>query len=367
MRQALTTELLDAIVGVESPHGFLSVYAGTDPSDRDRARIELKTELARVEAEDAGDSISADFHDALKTIRSRVEEALLGRFAIAGFVPIGRPATDAIWVELPGVASTLLVRSPEPYTLPLLSEIERFGDRGVVTVARDRIAVYEWARGALEELERQSVDVDTASWRDSEGAFNAVAAGNAGGSAGAAMSTVGSSDAYGHKLEQATVAELASVAAPLIDHRADERGWRRLVWFGDREIVDVVRASMREGDLVHVVSDDVQVLGDSREALLNRVQQTSEARWTKDSADSIQALSERPPTDRVESVEEAGVLALEGRVDQLYVTTPANPVVDDGSRRINAVVSAVVRHGGRVRALRAPDDDDLEIVASLRW
>ena len=93
----------------------------------------------------------------------------------------------------------------------------------------------------------------------------------------------------------------------------------------------------------------------------------SEQQWTQDSRNSVHALAERRPADRVESVEEAGTLAREGRVEELYVTLPDELVVDDDRRQINALHGAVVRCGGRARALRAAGSDDLKIVADLRW
>ncbi len=366
MRQMLRPALLEDLLRVEAPGGFLTVYAGADPTDPDRARIEFKTERARVEAEHDGQGSSAAVHEALEAIDAGVEETLQGNGAVAGFVPIGADGMEAIWMDAPGVESTTLVHDASPYALPLLSTVEQFGVCGVVTVAGDQIAVHEWRNGRLEELDHRSVDVDTGAWRDSDGSFNAANTGRSGVGGVGAMSTVGSDDSYSRKLEDATVAQLANVGAPLIAHRTEDRGWRRLVWFGASAIVDTLRSSMGDSGLVHVVGDDVQLLRGSPGDLLERVVETNEATWTTDSRAAVESMAERAPAGRVDSVEEAGTLAREGRIDQLYVTVP-NAHVDDYRRQINALLGAAVRHGGSVRALRATGSECPTVVASLRW
>ena len=371
MRHALKASLLDDVNRLESPLGVVSVYAGVDHADPDRVRIELKNECARIEAERVEDGSVEALRDALEVIGGGVQDALLGRFAVAGFVPIGSSNVDAIWVDLPEVASTTVVLDTSAYALPLLPMIARFATSGVVTVARDQIALYQWAHGGLEELERRAVDVDTATWRDTDGPFNAVAAGaSSGGAATGVKSTIGSNDAYADKLEGALIAELASIAAPLIARRADERSWERLVWFGNPAIVDSVREAMGDTRITHVVADDAQVLSLSRDQLLERVRDVCEQRWTRDGGATIRALAERRPAERVENVEEARTLAREGRVGELFVIVPDALVVDDDHRHINALIGDVARHGGQVRALPATATDDpatTRVVATLRW
>ena len=370
-RHALSERLLDVITALQSPHGFVSVYAGIDRGDPDRVRIELKSACARIEAEHTRDETREQLSVVLRSITAAVHDALVGRTkAIAGFVAIGSQPADAIWVELPEVASTTVIVDPCPYALPLLAMIEQFSVSGVVTVARDQIAVYEWAHGGLEQRKRQSVDVDTSAWRDSDGPFNAGAVGGSPRGGSGAQSTIGSDDAYAEKLDAAIVDKLARVAAPLIDRHVDEGGWKQLMWFGDAAIVDAVRGAMGAARVTHVAGDDVQVLGVSREQLVERVREVTEQRWAQDGSATLRSLAERRPADRVENVQEARTLAREGRVADLYVTVAEEYVVDDDRREINSLIGEVARHGGRVRALpgeRSGDDPGTGIVATLRW
>ncbi len=358
----LRADLLAAILRLDAPHGVLSVYAATDPADPDRARIEFKNACADLERAARDNGSGKEVHDALQTAHAGARAALHGGAAIAGFVPLGPSGADAIWVALPAAVPATVVRDAGPYALPLLSMIERFGESGVVTVARDRLALYDWANGSLEELERRSVDVDTGTWRVTQGPFNAASAGASG-----AISTVGSSDDYDHKLEDATVAELARVAAELIAAHGAQRRWERLMWFGDAAVVAAARASLRDDKLVHVVGDEAQMLGEAPAALLERVRRTSDERWRDDTLVRVRALAERRPADRVESLEETGTLAGDGRVGELYVTVTDDVVVDEHHRRVNALLADVVRHGGQVRGLRRAGEEDQAVVATLRW
>ncbi len=365
--RALRPELLESIARVQAPFGFLSVYVGTDAADPDRARIELKNQCARIEEAHAGSESAPQLHDAMERLRNGVQNALGAGFAIGGFIPVGGAESDSIWVDLPGGGQTLVAHDAAPYTLPLLAMIERFAASGVVTVAHDQLAVHESARGALDELARQSVDVDTATWRDTNGPSNAVASGRPGGAGVGAMSSGSSGDAYEDKLDRAGVAELAGVAAPLLDRLVAERGWERLIWFGDAAIIGSVRASLHRDDLVHIDAGGAQVLSESRDELAARVDLARRERWTHDSEALIRTLRERRPADRVESVQEASTLAREGRVADLAVMVPDATSQEPGDHDINALLGDVLRHGGHVRALDAPGDDAMSIVASLRW
>ncbi len=366
-RRALRRDLLASIVRLEAPLGVLSVYAGADPAEPDRARIELKNQCALIEAAREDSESAEQLHDAMQHLQAGVQETLRGPFSIAGFIPVGGPARDAIWVDLPPSVATLVTRDASPDTLPLVAMIERFGECGVVTVARDRIAVYQSARGTVDELARHAVGVDTASWRDTDGPSNAVASGRSGASGVGAMSTIGSSDAYEQKLDNATVAELVGVAAPLIDRLAAERCWERVMWFGDAAVVKAICASLRRDDLVHIGGDGAHVLDESRDELAARVDRARDASWTRDGEALVESLRERRPGHRVESVEEAGTLAREGRIEELAVMVPDTPPADARRHDINELLGDVLRHGGHVHALHAPDDDAVNIVAGLRW
>ncbi len=364
--QPLSTDLLDALVRKEASQGFLTVYAGTDPSDPERARIELKNACARLEN---GPTADADARTAaVEQVRAGVEHAPRGRFATVGFIPIGGPADDAVWVDLPGVDATVVVQHDAPYVLPLLPLIEQFGERGVVAVARDRFAVHHWSQGRLHELQRLEVDVDTGSWRDSEGPANAATAGGrAAGSTGATMSSTGTGDAYARKHEDATIAELARVAGPVIERCVGEHAWTSLVWLGDPAIIETVRDALAPAPIVHVHGDDGQLLGETHEALLDRVRDATASQWAQESRHRLQGLRERSATDRVESLEEAGTLAREGRVQTLDVSVPQPLTLDPTNLGLNALVGEVLRHGGTVRALEAGDGTTPRLIATLRW
>lgn len=370
MRDLLNQSVLASISRAESSGGFVSVYAGADRADPDRPRIELKNAFGRIETEHADDDSLEPLLAALGVARAGVEDAVRGGVGVAGFVPIGGLAQDAHWVGLPSEIAATVVVGARPYVLPLTTMVERFGVAGVVAIARDQIAIHQWAGGRLEEFSRRSVDVDTMTWRDTQGPFNAAAAGNPSGGSGGAQSAVGTADAYAEKLERATIAELAGIAAPLIGSHVDEGGWERLVWFGDRAIAGAVRELMGDRQIVHVSADDAQVLGLAGEALADRVREATQDRWTQDGEAAVHALAERHPAERAEGLDEASARAREGRVGELFVAVADPFAVDDDHVRVNALIDEVGRHGGQVRALPPVRDDDrarTSVAATLRW
>ncbi len=327
----LTDDLLESILRVEAPSGFLSVYAGTDAADPDRVRIELKNQCARVEKARDDAVPERDLDEAVRRLHAGISETLQGAFAVAGFIPIGGPASDIVWVDLPGGVPTLVTQGPSPDILPVLSLIERFGEGGVVTLARGQVAVFHASRGTIDELARETVSVDTSDWPDAEGPFNAAASGRTVGTG--AKSSIGSADAYEQKLDDAVVAEVVEVAAPLVDRFAAERGWKRVVWFGDAAVVDAVRAALRLHGLVHSVGDSVQLLDETLDALAARVDAVREAEWARSSEVAARALRERRPVDRVESVEEALTLSRDGRLKDLSIMLPPDLPTEAASPR----------------------------------
>ena len=155
---------------------------------------------------------------------------------------------DGRWVDLPpGIRPAVVVVGASPYVLPLTTTVERFGrhgrggDRG-----RGRIALHHvGGRPPAGTPTRRSVDADTMTWRDTQGACNAALARRPAerDRRRGAVPTVGTGDADAGKLERAAMA--GSRASP---HRwsgptPDARGWERLARFGDAATAGAVRPS----------------------------------------------------------------------------------------------------------------------------
>jgi hypothetical protein len=384
MHHAFTNAALADIVALEAPHGIVSVYASIDLESRDRVRIEFD-HAARDAAQARGEAVpAAELKAALEVARKRMQDALVGRSAsvaaIAGFIPVGAE-DDAVWVAAPEVEATLVVHDSVPFLLPLLRTMELYGAGGVVTLAMDRVVVYEWADGRLEEAARHEVEVDTDQWRSTDGPFNATAASGSGGAGGrGARSTITSHDAFNDKVEAEAIAQLSREVAPVIDELARSRRWDRIIWFGTPQSVAAVRRSLSQDGIVrHVEGGDAIVVAAQNDGLRERVRAATERHWLGNAKTALKTVAERPPSERVEDLDEAATLARDGRIGDLYVHAPERPVATDEARRINALVGEVVRRGGQVHAL--PQDEDAasrngnggseqaagSILATLRW
>ncbi|HEU5142609.1 MAG TPA: VLRF1 family aeRF1-type release factor [Solirubrobacterales bacterium] len=147
------------------PHGVVSVYVGFDPADRGGAwRTELRNALAKVlEARNGG---SHGERAALRGTIERIEDRFgnhdrsLPRGEV-GFVEVSeRGGGDHWWApHLAPEADVCACVAERPVVSPLLYLAEHGCPRGAGLLSAERVRLFEWAPGTLEELENWELTV----------------------------------------------------------------------------------------------------------------------------------------------------------------------------------------------------------------
>jgi release factor family 10 len=223
------------------PHGVVSVYLGFDPADRGGAwRTELRNALAHVLH--AKEDADHETRVALKATVARIEE----RFANhdrglprgeVGFVEVSdNGAAEHWWTpHMAPDADVCACVAERPVVSPLLYLAEHGCPRGVALLSAERVRLFEWAPGHLEELEAPELALYSSEWRERKAATVPDPA------RGQGVSAAGR-DRYDDRLadnRERFLIECGHRAAQL----AGERGWQQIDTFG---IVDHVRC-FRQG------------------------------------------------------------------------------------------------------------------------
>jgi Bacterial archaeo-eukaryotic release factor family 10 len=155
------------------PHGVLSVYLGFDPADRGGAwRTELRNGLdAVLEAQREAE------HDRRVALRATAKR-LMERFedgdlrppprGEAGFVEVADKGGAERWFGASSApAATACVEfAPEPVVAPLLALCGHNGPRGVALLSSERVRLFCFAGGALEEIEDWELSITSLDWRE---------------------------------------------------------------------------------------------------------------------------------------------------------------------------------------------------------
>jgi peptide subunit release factor 1 (eRF1) len=221
--------------------GVISVYLGFDPADRGGAwRTELRNALAQVRQ--AKSEADHQARVALKATIERIEE----RFANhdrslprgeVGFVEVSDDGGAEHW-WIPFMAPEVEVCAciaERPVLSPFLYLSEHGCPRGVALLSAERVRLFEWAPGHLEELDASELELYTGDWRERK----AVAVSDT--ARGQAVSAAGR-DRFDDRLadnRDRFLVEVGQRASRL----AVERGWQQVDVFG---AADHVR-SFRQG------------------------------------------------------------------------------------------------------------------------
>ena len=196
--------------------GVVSVYLAIDHADRSEGwRIELKDQLAGVERE--------------------VAERILGRFGRDAPPPAGRTQVGyveaggerrEIWnaFQMDGIA-TEVVAAPRPYLAPLVRMLDDGSPVGVVVVSLERVRVFEWALGQIEELDGWELEITSLDWHERKAPRARPGAGAPGRAHRVATSTRSGSSttASASSSRPASWSSRATASAP----------WRRIVVIGE--------------------------------------------------------------------------------------------------------------------------------------
>lgn len=223
---------LRELLGIEPPHGVLSIYLQVDHADRGGGwRIALADALREaVTAAERG--ADRDLTLALKATAERVTgrfagggEASVGNGHV-GLVEISRQDGEQRWWASAAAprAKALAVVGARPHLLPLLEMIDDNRCRGVVAVTGERARLLEWEEAALTEIEAREMSAG-GDPRERKAPRNAdIPAGQAPTSSGR--------DLYEQRLDDHRRRFVEEVAER-VGVVAGERGWGELLCFGD--------------------------------------------------------------------------------------------------------------------------------------
>lgn len=192
------------LIGWETKHGVVSVYVEIDPGDRGGAwRIELRDRLDEITAaaKQEGDrERRAAVEATVERVRDRFQSDAppSGRMQI-GFLEAspkpGREAREEWFAVQHPVERTRVVHSPRPYVRTLAEVLDGGRPRAIAALSAERVRLFEWRLGAIEELAARELELFALDWRERKAPQSRdPATSQAVGSAGR--------DQYGQRLEQ---------------------------------------------------------------------------------------------------------------------------------------------------------------------
>ena len=169
------TDELRSLVGWEPPHGVLSVYVAIDPGDRGGAwRIELRDRLDEAVAV-AQDDPDRERRLAIQATAGRIAERFDADGQPSGRVQIGFVEVRAKhahsereeWfaVQYP-VAPTMVAHGPRPNLRPLAEILDDGRARGVVALSSERVRLFGWRLGSIEEVANHEFEFFERDWRE---------------------------------------------------------------------------------------------------------------------------------------------------------------------------------------------------------
>ena len=222
------------------PGGVVSVYLEIDPGDRGEGwRIELR--------------------DRLREVDGGVARRVLGRFpadspthgrAHIGFVEVDGDAREVWETAQAPLARTEILQRPTPYLTPLLRLLDDGWPVGVVVVALERVRVFEWALGGIDELEGWELEVTDLDWQERKAPRRDPQSGGTGVSASGR-------DQHAQRLEHNRDRFLKQ-AGHLVTSRYAKRPWRRIVVIGDADRPRLLIEGLgKQGRLAHEVRQDL--------------------------------------------------------------------------------------------------------------
>ncbi|HEX2467507.1 MAG TPA: VLRF1 family aeRF1-type release factor [Solirubrobacterales bacterium] len=267
------------------PLGVISVYLDLRPEDRgDPWRIELEHGLmAAVKRAEGGRQKSALEQTARRiSARFPAEPAEQEGRTQVGFVEVARKPAREEWFELqmPLDASAVCLNN-RPVVLPLVTLIDDGTPRGAATVSSERVRLFEWAFGQLEEIDDWELEYFGLDWRERK-------AQRPGDPARVQGAKAAGRDQYGQRLE-ANREHFLRDTGRLAAAEIRERGIDELLAFGDpravRELSEGTGAGIsvraageqnligaRVGEIQSQVTSSIDELNRERElALVTRV------------------------------------------------------------------------------------------------
>jgi Bacterial archaeo-eukaryotic release factor family 5 len=257
---------IDELLDWRPDFGVVTVCVGIDPGDRSEGwLIELRKQLkSAVEADD-------DRHDrgrALTATAQRVldrfdgEELPSGRCQI-GFCEAAERRARDIWsgAQIDGFP-TRVSYADRPRLTPLLKLLDDGAAIGAIAVSAERVHLYEWKLGALDLVHDWEAVMFMRDWRERKARKPANLARTQGASASGR-------DQFAQRLEH-NRARFLKDTGRLSAEEARNRGWRRLIAFGDPEHVRELAEGAEKGTEVEL-AEEADVISEERGRLLERV------------------------------------------------------------------------------------------------
>jgi hypothetical protein len=258
----------------EPAGGVLSVYFEIDPGDRSEGwRIALRDELDDYPA------------PVVKRVLDRYRE---GQPHPSGRTQIGFLDADGereLWTTTQTPLDRMsVVHAPRPYLTPLVRLLDEGGPFGVVAASLERVRVFEWALGSIDELDGWELEITSLDWRERKSPHRDPGASGTG-------TTAAGHDQYEQRLDH-NRARFLKQAGELIAGRYGERPWQRIVLIGDGDRPQLLAKGLGpKAGLVHAVPHDL--IGASAAQIGERV------------AEELEHLNRQREEQLVERIEEA--------------------------------------------------------------
>ena len=259
---------IDELLEWRPRFGVLTVCVAIDPADRSEGWLTgLRNELkGAVQPADDGHDRGRALRAAAQRILDRFDEEELpsGRCHI-GFCEAtdGRRFRD-IWTaaQMDGFR-TSAAYGERPRLTPLLKLLDQGAAVGVAAISAERVHLYQWNLGALELVDDWELEMYARDWRERKSQSPADPARVQGASASGR-------DQFAQRLEH-NRARFLEETGRLADQEARQRGWRRLIVFGDPEHFGEFAEGTEKGTDAEL-ADHANLISESdRRKLLERV------------------------------------------------------------------------------------------------
>jgi hypothetical protein len=257
---------LDELLDWRPEFGVLSVCIAIEPADRGEGwLIDLRNQLkAAVEAGDDGHERGRALAATAQRVLDRFDEDELpsGRCQI-GFCEAAERRGREIWTaaHMDGFRTGVSYGN-RPRLTPLLKLLDEGAAIGAVAVSSERVHLYQWELGALEEIHDWEAVMFMRDWRERKSQKPANLARTQGASASG-------HDQFDQRLEH-NRARFLEETGRLTAEEARSRGWRRLIAFGDPEhLRELNRGAGKSAEVEQ--ADEANVISEERGKLLDRV------------------------------------------------------------------------------------------------
>jgi hypothetical protein len=270
---ALPTGLaIDELLDWRPEFGVISACVGVDPADRSQGwLIDLRNQLkSAVEEGDDGHERGRALAATAQRVLDRFDEDELpsGRCQI-GFCEAAERRGRDIWTaaQMDGFRTSVNY-GYRPRLTPLLKLLDEGAAIGAIAVSSERVHLYEWELGALQQIHDWVAEMFMLDWRERKSRKPANLARTQGASASGR-------DQFDQRLEH-NRARFLEETGRLTAEEARNRGWRQLIGFGDPEHLRELNRGAEKGTEVEP-ADEANVISEERGKLLERVNAAVEA------------------------------------------------------------------------------------------